>query len=341
MSSVSVTECYRDVKNHPKRQLLRNDARILRIESTIKWRIKMSDVIFPVDAGVNPYHTTEHYLRRVLSGDVRSVRNRLIAALERLGYDILDDEDTVLRGRREARGWATSYSSADVLEYPMTLTIKLKAHGEHGTRATFDYVVKHPSLSKGEKEILTREAEAISALATVRAADNVCGSCGTESTDDSRFCRRCGAKISVETSELEVLRMSAEIRAGHTSVVSTFIASLVGFGLTGSALLALIASGVVFGKGLSALLVIGMVANFLSIIFVGFGWNRVNRSLKRSSKTEPAIIDVPPMPLLTTPARSHYQAPPSVTERTTNLLQGEHDPGKTGEFASDTSDRLN
>lgn len=300
----------------------------------------MSDVIFPVDTGVNPYHTTEHYLRRVLSGDVRSVRNRLIAAMERLSYDILDDEDTVLRGRREARGWATSYSSADVLEYPMTLTIKLKAHGEHGTRATFDYVVKHPSLSKGEKEILTREAEAISALATVRAADNVCSSCGTESTDDSRYCRRCGAKISVETSELEVLRMSAEIRAGHTSVVSTFIASLVGFGLTGSALLALVLSGVAFGKGFNALLVIGMVANFLSIIFVAFGWNRVNRALKRRPQAEPAIIEVPPVPLLSTPARSIGQ-PPSVTERTTNLLQGEHDPGKTGEFASDTSDRLN
>lgn len=301
----------------------------------------MSDVIVPVETGINPYHTTEHYLRRVLSGDLRSVRNRLIAALERLGYDILDDEDTVLRGRREARGWATSYSSADVLDYPMTLTIKLKPHGDHGTRITFDYVVKHPSLSKGEKEILTREAEAISALAATRATENVCGACGTESTDDSRFCRKCGSKLSIETSELEVLRMSAEIRAGHTSVVSTFIASVLGLGLTGAALLVLLLSGVAFGKGMGTLLIIGIVVNFLSVIFVSFGWNRVNRALKRLPPTDKAFVEMQPVQLSAMPVRSLDQPPPSVTERTTNLLTDEGDPAKTGEFASGTSDRLN
>lgn len=301
----------------------------------------MSDVIVPVETGINPYHTTEHYLRRVLSGDLRSVRNRLIAALERLGYDILDDEDTVLRGRREARGWATSYTSADVLDYPMTLTIKLKPHGDHGTRITFDYVVKHPSLSKGEKEILTREAEAISALAATRATENVCGACGTESTDDSRFCRKCGSKLSIETSELEVLRMSAEIRAGHTSVVSTFIASVLGLGLTGAALLVLLLSGVAFGKGMGTLLIIGIVVNFLSVIFVSFGWNRVNRALKRLPPTDKAFVEMQPVQLSAMPVRSLDQPPPSVTERTTNLLTDEGDPAKTGEFASGTSDRLN
>lgn len=301
----------------------------------------MSDVIVPVETGINPYHTTEHYLRRVLSGDLRSVRNRLIAALERLGYDILDDEDTVLRGRREARGWATSYTSADVLDYPMTLTIKLKPHGDHGTRITFDYVVKHPSLSKGEKEILTREAEAISALAATRATENVCGACGTESTDDSRFCRKCGSKLSTETSELEVLRMSAEIRAGHTSVVSTFIASVLGLGLTGAALLVLLLSGVAFGKGMGTLLIIGIVVNFLSVIFVSFGWNRVNRALKRLPPTDKAFVEMQPVQLSAMPVRSLDQPPPSVTERTTNLLTDEGDPAKTGEFASGTSDRLN
>lgn len=219
----------------------------------------MSDFIFPVESSVSTYHTTEHYLRRVLAGDVASVRFRLVNALERLGYDILDDEESVIRGRRAARGWGTSYSSADVLDYPMTLIVKLKAQGEHATRATFDYVVKHPSLSKGEKEILTREAEAISALATVRAVERICLACGTESTDDSRFCRRCGAKMTVETNELEILRMSAEIRAGHTSVVAAFIAAAGGFGLTVAALIAIFGSGIVLGKGLGAILTIGVI----------------------------------------------------------------------------------
>lgn len=301
----------------------------------------MSDVIISADAGLNPYQTTEHYLRRVLSGDLRSVRSRLIAALERLGYDILDDEDTILRGRREARGWAASYASADVLDYSMTLTIKLKPNGEHETRATFDYLVKHPSLSKGEKEILTREAEAISALAAIRSADNVCGVCGTETTDESRFCRRCGAKVSVGTTELDVLRMSAEIRAGHTSVVSAFVASLAAFGFTGSALLVLLLSGVAFGKGMGTLLLISFVLNLFSIVFIGFGWNRINRSLKRRSSDMPVVLDTPQDQLRSSPARPLAQPPPSVTERTTNLLQRENDSAKTGEFASGTDDRLN
>lgn len=290
----------------------------------------MSDLIVLGDGTVNPYHTTEHYLRRVLVGDRESVRNRLIAAMERLGYDILDDEESVVRGRRQARGWGTAYSSADVLDYPMTLMVKLKPQGEHATRATFDYVVKHPSLSKGEKEILTREAEAISALATVRAIDKMCSACGTESTDDSRFCRRCGAKMSVESNELELLRMSAEIRAGHTSVVSTFIASLAGFGVTGAALIWMLTTGT-FVKGIGTLVVIGLALNFLSLIFVGFGWNRVSRSLSRPQS--PDELNAEPAPSLLFPVGSQPPTPVgSVTERTTNLLSIDHDPGKTGEF---------
>lgn len=290
----------------------------------------MSDFIFPIETNVGSYHTTEHYLRRVLVGDRESVRNRLIAAMERLGYDILDDEESVVRGRRQARGWASAYSSADVLDYPMTLIVKLKPQGEHATRATFDYVVKHPSLTKGEKEILSREAEAISALATVRAIDKICSACGTESTDDSRFCRRCGTKMSVESNELEILRMSSEIRAGYTSVVSTFVVSLAGFGATAAALIWMLLTGA-FVEGIGTLVVIGLVLNFLSLIFVGFGWNRVKRSLNRPKAQDE--VNPEPTPPLLFPLGSQTPTPvSSVTERTTNLLSIDHDPGKTGEF---------
>ena len=297
----------------------------------------MSDLIVLGDSGTSPYHTTEHYLRKVLVGDIKSVRVRLIAALERLDYDILDDDDHIVRGRRQARGWGTSYSSADVLDYPMTLIVKLKEQGAHATRATFDYVVKHPSLSKGEKEVLTKEAEAISALATVRAVDKICSACGTESTDDSRFCRRCGSKMVVESNELEILRMYSEIRAGHTSVVSTFVVSAASTVIMGSALLALLLSGVVFGKGIGALLIIGLVLSFLSSVFVCFGWNRVNRSLKRAPNGKEEIISLNPMlPFLDRTNQFETELPPgSVTERTTNLLSMNTDPAKTGEFSID------
>lgn len=300
----------------------------------------MADYMLGFESGGTPYQTTEHYLRRILAGDVASVRNRLVAALERLGYDILDDDEKVVRGRREARGWGTSYSSADVLDYPMTLTVRLKQHGEFGTQATFDYVVKHPSITKGEKEVLSREAEALSALASVRAAEAVCSACGTESTDDSKFCRRCGAKLSIEVAELEVLRMSAEIRAGYTSTVAAFIGSLVSFGVIGTTLLVLLTSGVVIGKGFVALFIIGIVLSFLSTIFVGFSWNRTKRSLKRGSSNVTPMAEVQSPQLLSMPARS-YDQPPSVTERTTNLLSTEYDPAKTGEFAEEISKELN
>ncbi len=297
----------------------------------------MTELTFQGDSGLSPYQTTEHYLRKVLTGDIKSVRVRLIAALERLDYDILDDQDTVVRGRRQARGWGTSYSSADVMDYPMSLIVKLKEQGEHATRVTFDYVVRHPSLSRGEKEVLTREAEAISALATMRAIDKMCSACGTESTDDSRFCRRCGSKMSVESSELEVLRMFAEIRAGHTSVVATFISSAISTLVLGSALLVMALSGVVFGKGLAVLIVIGMATLLISNIFLGFGWNRVNRALRRvRSDGELQTVSSVPFSLPETSADFAGSLPPgSVTERATNLLGMTTDRAKTGEFQID------
>lgn len=178
--------------------------------------------------------TTEIYLKRELVGSVESVSARLIAALERLGYDVIEDQPAIL-GRRGARGWGTWWGSADVLDYSMTLVIRLKPIGDHSTRATFDYKVSHPWLSKGDKEVVSREVEAITALATMRSADKLCAACGTEAMDDSRFCRRCGAPMTAEQTELDVLRMAAETRAGHTSVVtSTIFAALHPYWITGS-----------------------------------------------------------------------------------------------------------
>ena len=301
----------------------------------------MTDLIYSPESGVNPYHMTEHYLRKVLVGDIASVRVRLVSALERLGYDILDDEEHIIRGRRQARGWGASYSSADVLDYPMTLIVKLKQQGDLATRATFDYVVKHPSLSKGEKEILTREAEAISALATVRMADKICGACGTESTDDSRFCRRCGTKMDVERSELEILRMSAEVRAGHTSVVSAFVTSTVATVFVGGAYIAMLVGGFVPAKGIGILFIVGLMVAIIGNICAGFGWNRMNRALRR----KPAEIapETAPGEILSFPAR--VEGPPSklppgsVTERTTNLLSDNaQGPLTTGDFTSEEAE---
>jgi hypothetical protein len=87
--------------------------------------------------------TTEIYLKRVLAGNVESVRTRLSAALERLGYDVIEEEPALL-GRRGAKGWGTWYGSADVLDYAMTHAVCLetsepRSQVESGRKASSTY----------------------------------------------------------------------------------------------------------------------------------------------------------------------------------------------------------
>lgn len=289
----------------------------------------MSD--FFMEAG-NQYPTTEHYLRKVLVGNVASVRARIIGALERLGYDFVDDEEFAVRGRRSSSGWGTYYSSADVLDYPRTLVVRLKAEGEFATRVTFDYVVKHPSLSAGEKDILTREAEAISSLAAVRKVEKICPSCGTESTDDSRFCRKCGTPMTVESSELEVFRMAAQIRAGHTSVVASELLMIAVTLALGGSLIAVFATNAAVSPVILTFLWIAFGVSLLNVFFLGCGWNRVNRALKRELRSSepskpPSVLNFPGS------IETYLPEPPSVIEGTTSLLENSDNRTKPIEFA--------
>ena len=288
----------------------------------------MTDI---VSSGGN-YYMTEHYHKRVLAGSPESVRLSLVKVLEQLGYDILDDEPNVIRGRRGPRGWASAWASADVLEYPMTLIVKLKPNGPHATLVTFDYVVKHPSVSKGERAVLTREAEAISSMAMVRAIEKVCPACGTDATDDSRFCRRCGAPMTVQTSDLELLRMAAEVRAGYTSIVGSAIVQASASLLIGVSLLVMLLMGTAFPKGLSAVLLLGVLASFANILIIAFGWNRISRALKTKERETPAIQNYPAHELSPADEKFAVPAAASVTEATTNLLDIKRDPRATGSF---------
>lgn len=277
-----------------------------------------------VDTSGYGSQTTEIYLKRVLAGNVESVRARLGVALERLGYDIVEEEPA-LHGRRAARGWGVWQSSADVLDYPMTLVVRLKSAGEHATHATFDYTIKHPWLSKGEKEVLTREAEAIVALATARATEKVCTICGTEATDDSRFCRRCGAPMTSEQAELDVLRMAAESRAGHTSVVTSAILSLASIAVALIAWVVFLKKGTVSTKGLWFVIVLMGVLTLFNFLVGRFAWQRLNAAL--ATKRE-EIRTLPGSQVNTLPHVEPAALPPrhvgrSVTEGTTELLNAQ------------------
>lgn len=126
------------------------------------------------NSSVNAYEqTTELYLKKVLPGNIKTVRVQLIEAMESLGYDIIEDEPHVI-GRRGARGWAVWFGSADVLEYGTTLTVRLKPIGENSMRATFDYLIKHGMLTKGDKAIVIQEAETLAAISKTHAIEKMC-----------------------------------------------------------------------------------------------------------------------------------------------------------------------
>ena len=266
--------------------------------------------------------TTEIYLKRTLAGRVEDVRHRLIAALERVGYDVIEEEPNLL-ARRGASGWGTWMGSADVLDYAMTLVIRLKPIGDHSTQATFDYIIKHPWLNKGEKEVLTREAAAIAALAKVTTADKLCAACGTLSSDDSRFCRGCGAPMTSERAELEVLNMTAQARAAHTSVVTTTILSLACF-LFAAAGIAALTLGTMNVRGF-----LWWVAalSFASLLIGGFAWRRLNKALKQTEHPQLARGSFTPAQSAFQPPRdveglpSMQSQPASVTEGTTELFE--------------------
>ena len=87
------------------------------------------------------------------------------------------------------------------------------------------------NLTKGDQQTLLREAEAIAALASERLSISACPACATPVTDDSHFCRRCGAPLVVEVAELEVLRLTRKSRTAYhnliTGVITVLIASLI------------------------------------------------------------------------------------------------------------------
>lgn len=157
---------------------------------------------------------SEHDVTRVMAGNIESIRPRLVMALEQLGYRVMSENP--LRARHNARGAGSYFMSANALDYPTRLEIGLKPQGQGATQITFDYQVQHGAFGKGDRQTLTREAEAILALASYRAQALSCAGCGAEVATDSRFCRKCGAPIRIsQPAELEVMRLTAGARAGY------------------------------------------------------------------------------------------------------------------------------
>lgn len=264
--------------------------------------------------------TTELYFKKVLAGNINNVRLQLINSMESLGYDIIEEEPNII-GRRGAKGWGTWYASADVLDYAAALTVRLKPIGDNSTRVTFDYLIKHGMLNKGEKNIVVQEAKTLAAISKTHAVEKMCSVCEMESTDDSKFCRKCGAPLTSEQAELEVLRLMAETRAAKTSVVS---ASLLMIPSTVLLVVVFILNNaeLLKPKLFPILIGVGGLGMLLAIISSLFGWNRLKHALETPENVAHPISRRSPESLATgefeqLPPR---QTPASITEGTTNLL---------------------
>ncbi len=258
---------------------------------------------------------SEHDVTRVMAGQVESVRQRLAIALEQLGYRVMSENP--LRARHGARNGAAYLMSANALEYPTRLEISLKSQGPGATQVTFDYQVQHGAFGKGDRQTLTREAEAIVALASQRAQAMNCVGCGVEVATDSRFCRKCGAPVIVAApAELEVMRLTAGTRAGYQW---TWIGvAIMLFGSVFPLLAAL------FGKPLGApMMVVWAICSFFGSWALGAGLRRTHLTLNPRQEKEELRLPTSAPTAIPTPITNELPQPTayrSITEGTTDLL---------------------
>ena len=173
---------------------------------------------------------SDHNLTMAIPGDVASVRDRLVDAVQQLGYKVMGEQP--IYAKRNARASARWDCSLNSLDYPTTLNIALKQTNDVSVVATFNYEIKNClGLTKGDRQTLAREAEAIAALAIERHAVSACRACGTQITDESHFCRRCGAPLVLDVPELEILRLTRSARGSHHHVVIGLFAVVIGLAL--------------------------------------------------------------------------------------------------------------
>jgi len=163
---------------------------------------------------------SDHDVTLILSGDIETLRHRLMEAVEKLGYKVISDYP--LQAKRGAQGGAKYACSFEPLDYPTKLTIGLKKLNDASVSASFFYEVQSYGwgLSGGDHKTLLRESQAIAALATQKNSLTTCVSCGTDVTDDSRFCRRCGSPLTVEVAEVEVWQLTKGARASLHDIVA-------------------------------------------------------------------------------------------------------------------------
>ena len=277
---------------------------------------------------------SDHDLTLAIPGDVTTVRLRLVEAIQKVGYRVLGEQP--LHAKRGSQGSANWDCSLSVLDYPTTLTVSLKQTNDAAVLATFSYEIKSfMRMTKGDRQTLAREAEAIAALATERSAVSACRSCGTQVTDESHFCRRCGAPLVFDVPELEVLRLTRKTRSSYQNIVFGMIVFLI-------AVLTFLPAYIIMESRLygPTLLIAGPLAAYALFILLKATW-QLHHTL--NPKTTRNVTESTQAAFRTPPTTALPSAQISVTEVTTSLLDPrikEPIPRKDPNTAEFDTDRL-
>lgn len=286
------------------------------------------------------YTVSDHDLTLAIPGDVATVRARLVEAVQQLGYKVLGEQP--IHAKRTARSCARFDCSLNVLDYPTTLTISLKQTNDVSVLATFSYEVKsYMRMTKGDRQTLAREAEAVAALNTERHALSACRACGTQITDESHFCRRCGAPLVFDVPELEVLRLTSGARGSyHNIVVGMFALFLAIIGVSILFLLNGVRISPVFWVGFG-------IAIYGLVVLIQGTWQLHFALNPKTAAKSVTTSSQPPFKSSVTTALPPARAQASVTEGTTNLLIPNRDrrekepvPRKDHDTAEIDTDRL-
>ena len=256
---------------------------------------------------------SDHDLTLAIPGDLGGVRARLIEAVQKLGYKVLGEQP--IYAKRGSQGAACWECSLNTLDYPTSLNISLKQVNDLSVLATFNYEVRsYMRMTKGDQQTLAREAEAIVALASDRLTIASCRACGTQITDESHFCRRCGAPLVLDVPELEVLRLTRHARGSYHNIVGgLFMLLLTGVALT----IVFFLTGVRFTGASLAVLI--PLAYALYLLFLG-SWQlhyTLNTKAAKNATTTNAGARVGAS---VTTALPRVPANLSITEGTTEFL---------------------
>jgi hypothetical protein len=269
------------------------------------------------------YSQYEVAVTRMMSGTVDEVRPRLADALESLGFHVVEEQP--LMAQRRVKGWSAAGCSTNIAESPASVHVKLKEAGSGASLATFTYTIKAASLSKGDRRVLSKEVDAVVALARTSAGAGMCARCGTDVPEDSRFCRRCGAPVAAAApAEVDLYRLAASSEHSYWLTRMGVVMLL--------ATLAFLALGIWLppqvdpSKAAKLLTVFGLIAcafgvtGLATIIYAQVKLATTLRAVGDDREAERKPAYVPPLSHRPVPQLHARPEPVSVTEGTTSLL---------------------